>query len=155
MDFEKLLNKDKYQVFLFTCKATVPFNFAVHPWLVVNRMGIVSRWEIFWQPSRSTQSWGHLHKDFYPPFHGSEMFFYSKKYFFKPHLAGVIEGDEGSVAQKMAEVIEHSPQTYPNCNYYRLRGPNSNTYVQWVLDQFSQSGLKLSWNAFGKGYIGK
>ena len=46
MELEKLLNKDKYQVFLFTCPAIMPFSFAVHPWLVVNNKGGVCA---FWR----------------------------------------------------------------------------------------------------------
>lgn len=147
------IDNTKYQVFLFTCTATVPFSFAVHPWLVINRKGIITRWEMFWQSSRSPLSWGHLHKNFYPPFHGSEMFFYSETYFFEPVLAGLIEGSEDSVAHKMAQFIEDSPQKYPYCDLYSLAGPNSNTYVSWVLNQFPDSGLVLPWNAFGKNYI--
>jgi hypothetical protein len=147
------IDNTKYQVFLFTCPATVPFIFACHPWFVVNKKGVVSRWEIFWQPSRSEQSWGHLHKDFYPPTQGIEMFFYADKYFFKSTLDGVIEGDEGSMAQKMAECIENSPHAYPYCNQYSLIGSNSNTYVTWILNQFPNSGFKLSWRAFGKNFV--
>ena|SRR6185437_1902836 len=151
---EQFLNKDKYQVLLFTCPATVPFIFARHPWLVVNNRGVVSRWEVFWEPRRSKTSWGHLHKDFYPPTQGIEMFFFSSNFFFgQGTMHGYVEGGEGSVAQKMAEVIESSPQTYPYCNQYALKGPNSNTYVQWVLSQFPESGLKLPWNAFGKNFV--
>ncbi len=52
----------------------------------------------------------------------------------------------------MVECIENSPHNYPYCGHYSYIGPNSNTYVQWVLDAFPESGLKLPWNAFGKGF---
>lgn len=52
----------------------------------------------------------------------------------------------------MSEFIERSPDTYPHCNQYAFRGPNSNTYAQWVLNQFPESGFSLPWNAFGKGF---
>lgn len=64
----------------------------------------------------------------------------------------MIEGDEGSLAAKMAEFIERSPETYPFKNQYRFRGPNSNTYAQWILNHFPETGMALSWNAFGKKY---
>ena len=148
--FETLLRPDLYQVFLFVVTATFPFSFAKNPWLVVNKKGIVSRWEVFWEPNRSKTSWGHLHKDFYAPSDGIEMFFFSKKQFKHGKLFGVAEGGENSIAQRMAEFIEHSPDTYPHCYRYSLKGPNSNTYAQWVLNQFPQSGLTLPWNSFGK-----
>jgi len=59
---------------------------------------------------------------------------------------------KGSEAQMMIEFIERSPNVYPHCEMYRFRGPNSNTYVQWVIDNFPNSGLQLPFNAFGKGY---
>ena len=80
------------------------------------------------------------------------MFSFSQKYFWKGKLRRYIEGGEGSLAQRMAECIENSPKMYPYCNTYAPRGPNSNTYVQWVLNQFPQSGLTLPWNSFGKSF---
>jgi len=97
--------------------------------------------------------WGHLHKDFYQPALGTQVFFFSQKPVWKEvTILGCIEGGEGSPAHKMLECIEHSPLNYPYGTPYRLRGPNSNTYVQWALDQFPDSGLRLPWNAFGKDY---
>ena len=151
--FEKLIVKNKYQVFLFTCPATIPFHIARHPWFVMNKKGIVSRWEVFWSPSRNKTSWGHLHKDFFPPFQGIEMLFYPDTIYWPfVRLRGVVEGEEGSLAHRMADYIEASASTYPYAHQYRLRGPNSNTYIQWILDKFPDSKLHLPWNAFGKGY---
>ena len=153
-NLEKLLQNDRNQVFLFTCAATVPFMFARHPWFVVNRKGVISRWEIFWQANKSTENcWQHLHKNFYPPFQGIEKFFFTNDYFWKHvKLVGSVEGDSGSIAERMADFLERSPERYPFCNTYALRGPNSNTYVQWVLDAFPDARLSLPWNAIGKSF---
>jgi hypothetical protein len=152
-EFEKLVKPDRYQVFLFTCPATMPFAFATHPWFVVNRKGTISRWEIFWRPQDWIFRWGHLHKDFYSPTQGIEMFFFSDKHFWKrSEIVGAIEGTEGSLAQKMADRIEASPDAYPFCNRYAISGPNSNTYIQWALNQFPESGMCLPWNAIGKNF---
>ncbi len=147
-EFEALLHPDRYQVFLFTSLATVPFCFARHPWFVVNTKGAVSRWEIFWQANRSLQSFAHLHKDFYPPAEGIEMFFYSNRYFFPSRLEGYIEGGEDSTAARMAELIERSPDSYQHNGRYSLTSPNSITYVQSILDAFPQCGLRLPWNCY-------
>jgi len=40
---DEFIDKNKYQVFLFTCPAIMPFSFAVHPWLVVNNKGSLER----------------------------------------------------------------------------------------------------------------
>ena len=65
----------------------------------------------------------------------------------------MIEGDENSLAAKMAEFIEHSPETYSHSKEYSLVGPNSNTYVQWILNMFPEFPAKLPWNAFGKNAL--
>ena len=150
-NLNRLLKNDRYQVFLFTCPATLPFSFSCHPWFVVNRRGVVSRWEVFWRPQEWEARWGHLHKDFYTPLQGIAKFLFTEKYLWgEVTLLGGIEGEENSLAARMAECIENSPHTYPYCYTYSLPGPNSNTYVQWVLDQFPESGMQLPWNAFGK-----
>jgi hypothetical protein len=163
MEFEKLLKSDKYQVFLFTCPAIMPFSFAVHPWFVVNNKGSLerfgvgrqggARWEVLHTARNNERNWGHLHLNLLPPAQGTQIFSFTQRYSWKGNVSGLIEGGEGSLAQQMAERIESSPQTYPYCNTYSLKGPNSNTYVQWVLNQFPNSGLKLPWNAFGKSYL--
>ena len=155
--FDVLLKKDRYQVFLLACPASIPVNFALHPWFVVNKKGTLSRWEVFCNPEVDWfLRWGHLHQDLYPPFQGTAMFFFSKKHVWREvRVLGVIEGDEGSLAHRMAEFIEASPETYSSCHRYSLTGPNSNTYAQWVLDRFPDCGLRLPWNSFGKNYTMK
>ena len=151
---KKLITKDKYQVFLFACPATMPLSFALHPWFVVNRKGIISRWEVFWIPQEWKTRWGHLHKNFYSPLQGIAKFFFTEKYLWgNGRLLGYVEGDSGSLASQMADFIENSPQSYPYCHTYSLKGPNSNTYVQWVLNKFPQSNLCLPWNSFGKNFL--
>jgi len=36
-EFDKLIDKDKYQVFLMICPASTPVNFARHGWFVINK----------------------------------------------------------------------------------------------------------------------
>ncbi len=64
-----------------------------------------------------------------------------------------MEGDEKSIISEMVKFIEQSPQIYPHKNIYSFLGPNSNTYVQWVLNNFPELEVRLPWNAFGKGKI--
>lgn len=33
---------------------------------------------------------------------------------------------------------------------YKLTGPNSNTYTQWILEKFPEWNIQLPWSAFGK-----
>ena len=147
--FQHLINKEKHQVSLFVCPGNIPFSFASHPWLVINRQGLVSRWEVLFRKIESKTNWGHLHQDYFRPFQGIEILPFSQKYFWKGKLLGQIEGE---TAKRMIEFIERSPTTYPYRYKYFLSGPNSNTYVQWVLNNFPEFKAKLPYNSFGKNY---
>lgn len=149
---EKLINKDLYQVFLMSSPASVPINFARHPWFVINKKGEISRWEVVWNPlGYNTKTiWGHLGKNFMPPFIGLRILLFTHKFLWKSSLIKLLEGDSDSAAAKIIEAIEHSSETYPHKETYSFFGPNSNTYVQWIIDQFPESGMVLPWNSFGK-----
>jgi len=147
--FQQLVDKEKYQVFIFACPGNIPFNFALHPWFVVNKRGSISRWEVLFRKIERETSWGHLYMNFFSPFQGIEIFPYSQKYFWEGKLLGQIEGD---VARRMAEFIENSPTKYSYCDKYFLSGPNSNTYAQWILNNSPEFKVKLPWNSFGGNY---
>ena len=148
-DPKDMVKTDRYQVFLLSCPAALPVSFASHPWFVVNSKGALSRWDVLLLPRMNWKMrGGNLHKDFFSPFEGVEMFFFTDRYKWKNvRLLGVVEG---SLAERMATCIENSPQSYPYCEKYRLTGPNSNTYAQWIIDRFPECGLRLPWNSFGK-----
>lgn len=153
--FEDLIKKDKYQVFLFICPPRVPMQFATHPWFVVNKKGIVTRWEVGRDLKDDPSYFGYIRSDGLQLFEGLPVISYSIPWSWGgKHIKvlGVVEGDEGSTAQKLAERIESAASKYPYRSTYHLTGPNSNTYIQWVLDAFPESGLKLPWNAFGKDF---
>jgi hypothetical protein len=149
-EYKDLIKNDKYQVFIFACRAHFPFGLAYHPWFVVNKKGVFSRWEI--AHYKNNMDWGYLFHNSLPPFQGISVFSFSKKYLREVELIGKIEGDENSTAQKIAEFIEKSKESYPYNHKYILTGPNSNTYIQWVLSSFPEWNLKLPWNFIGKDY---
>lgn len=156
------IDPNKYQVFLCASPAAIWIGCFAHTWFVVNEMGTVSRWEIFHVPDRpicadgrakgTYHSWGYLHRDYQNPFEGIGVFVGSEKYRWPGCIMSKIEGDASSVAAHMAACINASPETYPFCHFYRFVGPNSNTYTQWVLDQFPTCNMREPWNAAGKGY---
>jgi hypothetical protein len=154
---QQLIDKEKYQVFLCISCGSIPLNFAMHPWFVINKRGILSRWEVTHLKGRGEKSWNYLSFNFFPPFLGTTILpFYSESFYakgnFKAKLLGLIEGDENSLAKRVADFIENSPNIYPYCNTYHFVGPNSNTYIQWVLDKFPDFRVKLPQNSFGKNY---
>lgn len=150
--FQKLLKPDNLQVFLMICPGNIPFNFARHPFFVVNKRGVLSRWELLFRWDKQEPDWGHIHLNFLPPFQGIGVFPFQKKFYWKADSIGSVEGEEDSTAKQIIDFLEKSPYTYPFRNHFFLTGPNSNTYVQWVLDHFPEFNVKLPWNSFGKDY---
>jgi len=148
--FNALIKKDLHQVFLLCSPSSIPVNFVIHPWFVINRRGIVSKWEVGFGLHRREKSWGHLDLDLHRPHQGVHMFAFSNTFLWKARLISSVEGTEGSLAARMADFIARSDKTYPYPYKYSLIGPNSNSYAQWVLDHFPESGMKLPWNSLGK-----
>lgn len=152
-EINKIIDDKKYQVFLFSSPSSLPISFATHSWFVLNERGKISRWELY-VLNRQKKSWGKVHKDFLPNFSGLPILPYPflPQITFTPGFCGYIEGSE---AQKMCEFIVKSAETYPARFRSKLLGPNSNAYIQWVLDHFPEADMKLPWNAIGKGYWSK
>jgi hypothetical protein len=125
-------------------RATVPQPLsyvAVHCWFVVRRSnGRADRWEV-WQNAGGT-SWGHLHRNLMGPSSGVG-----------GGNAEHIRTWTGEEARRLRDVLEE-PEEYPHRRLYRAwPGPNSNTYVAWVLRR-----ARVPWDmhplAIGKDYRG-
>lgn len=141
------IDKNKNQVFILCCPAYFPFNFFRHPWLVLNKKGVISRWEV--RHSAHTGTKNHLFVNNQSPFEGiNKSFFIKSKW--KPKLLKKVEGE---LAEEIISFVENSKENYPYVYKYKGVGPNSNTYIQWVLNKFSDIDLKLSWRFIGKQYI--
>jgi hypothetical protein len=108
--------------------ASFPFTegIATHPWFVVKPADSsrFERWEVgFW----TGEPYGFVHKDLFPPEHdvgiaGSRI------------LAELL----GTEAESVVDFIRQESPHYPCKDFYvLLPGPNSNTYLQWVLDNTS------------------
>ncbi|WP_442510994.1 DUF3750 domain-containing protein [Novipirellula sp. SH528] len=120
--------------------ARIPWigRFAEHHWFVVSRPGSRDRWEVWQTPNECDTSWQYLHCNLLPPEAGVG------------NGAGRMitrwNGEEGA---SLATRIESTPDTYPWRNQYRVfPGPNSNTYVQWVLGSL----YTLGWRGIGRRF---
>lgn len=151
---ESLIKPDTYQVLLVTSPASFPLSFASHPWFVINKRGVLSRWGVGWRPQhyQPQSQWGHIALDACSPFQGLRALNVIRNLFWPCTCLHVFEGDESSGVAKMIEIVENSPNTYPYKDLYSFFGPNSNTYAQWIIDQVPESGMTLPWNSFGKNY---
>lgn len=123
---------------LWAAPVPVVGQFADHHWFVVSRLESADRWEVWQKADVGGDSWGHLHRNLMAP------------------TAGVGSGEGrmlmrwyGTRAVTLANRIEASPRYYPWCTIYRFwPGPNSNTFVQWVL----RNDHRLGWRAIGAAY---
>ncbi len=111
---------------------------AEHHWFVINDDGHLSRWEV-WQFANVInnpigESWDHLHRDLLSPEQGV-----------RSNPAYKLHDWSGDRAVYLIDRIRRSPEEYPWCDKYRYwPGPNSNTYVQWILlgeHELSRKGL--------------
>lgn len=156
---EKLLNKlddgNPYQVYLLVSPIPLPLSFAVHGWFVTRAGDEISRYE-FGKFGGSPHPNGiGLLKDFLKPTVGMNLLPGSPKWRHKSYLKGMISGDADSIAAELAFFLENKSEYYPHKKHYRYLGPNSNTYIGWVLSHFPQCGLKLPVSAVGKNYPAK
>lgn len=122
------------------CAARLPrlARFAEHCWFIVWRPNQIDRWEIWQDPNFGAESWSHLHRNLLAPFAG-----------IGGNQAYWIRRWTDDDAVRLAARIEDSPNSYPWCQRYRyVPGPNSNTYVQWCLQDLH----RLGWRAIGRGF---
>ncbi|MBT4289728.1 MAG: DUF3750 domain-containing protein [Deltaproteobacteria bacterium] len=144
---------DKNQVWLYCSPLPLPLSYlALHCWFVLaDQENTISRWEIWQRPQRCKNSWGHLHQNLFPMQQGINRIpgcsfwkWPSKLLFYFDH----------PVASTLTKIIGSSPEIYPYHHQYRAYpGPNSNTYIQWVLDHLSAPKIELPTSAIGKNWI--
>ena len=115
---------------------------AVHYWFVVqDEAGACHRWEVWQTPDAGGTSFGHVHCDLKAP------------------LADVGGGRtrlaarwEGLEATRLAAVLKDAAK-YPWRSVYRYwPGPNSNSFVAWVLRQ-ARVRYALHWKGIGRRWL--
>jgi hypothetical protein len=124
--------------------ASLPFGvglLADHCWFVVFEAdGRCHRWEVWQTANAGGRAIGHLHCDLKPPDAGVG-----------GGRARVLAQWTGEPAERLRAVLERAAD-YPHCGrYFAWPGPNSNTFVAWVLRRAGVAH-RLSWRAIGKGY---
>jgi hypothetical protein len=112
--------------------------FAEHHWFVIGRPGSADRWEVWQSPHQCDDAWGHLHLNLCSPSSGVGN-----------GRGRLIYRWLGSAASDLASRIEAAPSNYPWLDTYRVfPGPNSNTFVQWVLGDIRN----LGWRGVGRRF---
>ncbi len=120
--------------------------FAWHHWLVAREAERATRWEVWQSRGAGGESVGHVHKNLMRP------------------DGGVGGGDavtlftwRGAEAENIVRILERAWSHYPHrFRYLAFPGPNSNTFVAWVLKRAGLAGdaaLLLRWQAVGRGWL--
>ena len=121
--------------------APLPFigAIAVHYWFVVyDERGGCHRWEVWQTPNAGGRSFGHVHCDLKSPEDGVGGG--------PSRLVRVWHGEE---ARRITAVLAE-PERYPHTRLYRYwPGPNSNSFVAWVLAQ-ARIDYPLHWRGIGR-----
>jgi hypothetical protein len=148
------IDPTQYQVWLLKSAVPFPFSFAMHGWFVVNEKGAVNRWEFgrFGGPCGPKKIG--VFKNLFPLTAGMNKYGWKLEPRSPTQIIFKLEGAENSLAYKLAKFINHQSYHYPFKNHYRYLGPNSNTYLQWVLNHFSAVSKSLPNNAIGKNFSG-
>jgi len=117
---------------------------AVQYWFVIYEPGggRWQRWEVWQYPGSGGDSWAHVHRNMMHP---------------DANLGGgkclLVREWRGAAAGRLVAAVRQSPH-YPCRQTYRAwPGPNSNTYVAWILRQAKVS-FDLGPKAIGRDYLG-
>lgn len=148
-------DSNAYKVSLYSTPMPFPLNFAVHTWFVVEYAGNVDRYEVWATLGRYGDKT--VYKNAIEPTAGFRTSFFDSlenpKKVGVSTLLGSTQGESQERAGQMYRCIVDSLHTYPALHTYRMwPGPNSNTYTQWILNQFPDFLCTLEWNAVGKNY---
>jgi len=114
--------------------------FAWHYWFVVSDETGRHRWEVWQTRNAGGFCIGHVHRDLKRPEDG---------------VGGgpsrIAMQWTGETARRIAQVLS-AIESYPYCETYRLwPGPNSNTFVAWVLRE-AEVAERLDPRGIGRGY---
>ncbi len=147
--------QDLYAVQVWQTPMPWPLHYAVHTWFVVSYRYQIDRFEVWATLGSFTGS--ALVQNATAPYVGFRTSFFDRVV--NPRKIGVatkvgeVSGTVGSEAYELYQSVYHSMTEYPFKLRYRMwPGPNSNTYVQWVLAKHPNIDIVLPWNAFGKKY---
>ena len=117
---------------------------AVHYWFVAfdPDEGQWHRWELWQEADMGGTSWGHIHRDLLSPRSGINGF--------PPQVMAEWRGRQ---ALDLQAALADSPEYPHRDRYLAWPGPNSNTYIAWVLRRAGVSA-DLDPRGIGKDYLG-
>lgn len=148
-EFESIIKKSPYHIFIFSTKLNFPINFAVHTYIVIVTPHYTNRREIHWKPFKDAKykEW-HLHLNYQKPWEWRHHYFRSKKWRFPTKLLFHLWWDQK--VEKIITKIENQIHQYPYKNHYHFLWINSNSFIWRLIHQNPELKCVLPWNAFGR-----
>ena len=138
----------------------VPIQFSYHTWIVTEQEDQKDRYDVFgFAHDGFWGRTGHVHQNYHAPAYGCPRVAFGSRAImhdrFRWDAVRLFELTDSQYPKvpEIIKLLQNNPEDYPYWNTYSLLpGPNSNTFVQWVLDTATDGALKLPWGAWGKGY---
>ncbi len=153
-EFRSIITPGRYHILVFTSPAMLYACFARHPRIVlIDDKGTIDRFEIKREKTKEQIGYSHFYHNRLPPREG--LWWIKDKGGPRTHskLVWHLEGDKDSQVKEMFDIIKKNIDVYPYKDTYRLYpGPNSNTFIQWILDKVPEWEISLPWNCIGKKY---
>ena len=139
---------------MFVSPLPKPFDrIAVHSWIVTNKASKeVNRWEVWQHRNKCSTAWGYVHKNLLPIEAGMNRspFTLHRDHRWESQMIGKVEGP---LASKMIRFVNiWAPRYFFSQWYFIWPGPNSNTFIQWILNTFPEANLSLPKTAKGKAF---
>jgi len=148
MEFYEFVKNSKSRLFIVSSPLPIPFNFATHLWLIlVDKNGKISRWDGWSKSSQNQTSHGLVHKNLMEAVIGMNRYFFKVEPRWNSTLLYELncEISEEEFFEKLIN--------YPFIDRYRVfPGPNSNTFVAWVVKEILEKNINLSIRAVGRKY---
>ncbi len=147
------IGEEEYQVLFLTSPLPFPLHFAVHPWVLVMNGPNITRWEVWQRKNQNNPNcFGHVYCNYFPPLMGIRKSHFTNK----PHPVKIIGSIKGNQQSKAHEVVQFITENAPNYSfkntYHYYPGPNSNTFIQWILSEFPEIEIVLPSSAIGKRF---
>ena len=150
----------EYTVSIYTTRLPFPLWHWVHTYVVCSDGETQERFEVIGQFTTGNPCAvnGYILKNLFPVDTGFYILPGLPTFGFGPcwrvKIHSTASGSRGSSAHKLYSLVTTGDfSDYPYATHYNiLLGPNSNTLVQWVIDQVPECNLELPSNAWGKNY---
>lgn len=152
---ENTKRENQYHIILCKSRVGFPMIFFTHPWfIVIDKKGSINRFEVInWRNKHKKNNDNWFFKNAFEAYEGLYLIPQINFHKMKGKIIFHVRGGENSLAHKVFKFFQKEVYSYPFKNKYSYYpGPNSNTFVQWVLNKFPELNYKLRFDSLGRNY---